>query len=50
MTNTQTIAGAALWMFTALGLLAATLEPVSASAPQPHYQLAAHTAAVGGHG
>ena len=33
MTNLQTIAGGLAWMFTALVLIAATLEPVSVQQP-----------------
>ena len=38
MTNLKDIAGGFAWMFTALVLIAATLEPVAVE--QPHYQLA----------
>lgn len=38
MTNLKDIAGGFAWLFTALVLIAATLEPVSVE--RPHYQLA----------
>ena len=41
MTNIQSIAGGIAWVFTALVLIAATLEPVAVTAAQPEQQVAA---------
>lgn len=47
MTNLQSIAGGFAWMFTALVLIAATLEPVQVKGPQLQLAGVASAAAKG---